>query len=236
MRRIITPAALVASFALAASLSCSAPGRAEPPGQPAVEAVPEPAAYRVALVTWAGGEGQARAVERLAKRYRLSADGGLLLHSPGPGLPAPGASASAAESLAAAVEALAADEAVKAVVLSPGPKGAAAAVAAAKALRPGLLCYVAFPEEEPIVIQASGADLVIGAAPGSEPVAYPLTAGLVDFAKAAVDGLAARDSLESLAAEMRAYVPEHTVRLDHYVDAETRVRAKNHALATIAPR
>lgn len=233
MRRSLPMAALVASAALAASLSCSAPGRAEPP-KPAAEAAPEPAAYRIALVTWAGGDDQSRAVERLVRRYRLASDGGLLLHSPGPGASGSGAGVPAPEALAAALAALASDEGVKAIVLSPGPKGAAAAVAAAKALRPGLLCYVALPEEDPLAVQASGADLVVDAATGSEPVAYALTAGLVDFAKAAADGLAASESLESLAAEMREYVPEHTVRLDHYVDAETRVRAKNHALATVS--
>ena len=218
---------LVACIVVALSVvACSAPDQPqEPPTVAAAE--PEAAAYRIAVVAWNAGEPETRALERLTRRYRPASEGGLLLAVTGPREASPA-------SVGAAVEGAVADERVKAIVFSPGPVGAAEAIAKAKALRPELLCYVVSPRDQALAIQASGADLVIGLEPQTEVEgAYALTAGLVEFAKIAVDGSAARDSLDALAAEIREHAPGASVRIRHYVDPDTSVRARNHVVATI---
>ncbi|GAB1431900.1 hypothetical protein MASR2M29_05250 [Spirochaetota bacterium] len=202
------------------SISCSRPNAPE-----SINQAEEPlqASYNIALLSWNGGQKEADAAERLIKRYRSAADGGVLLFVSGQEK-----SGAGPKSFAEAAMSLAKNDRVRAIVFCPGPAGTSDAVAKIKAMYPAMLCYVAMPMEEPLPIQASGADLIISFAPGAETDEYALCAGLGEYAKTVVDGLAGKDALVALVNEIKEYSMEKNIKARHYLDPESMVHSKNH--------
>lgn len=186
---------------------------------------PEPtsAGYSIAILSWNGNGDEIRAAERLIKRYKSATDGGVILFARGPN-----DSASGLKSYSETAISLARNNKVKAIIFCPSPNGTAEIVERIKNNYPSVLCYVAMPEEDPLLIQASKADLIVSFSTERIPDVYALCAGLAEYAKTVVDKLYGKDLINDLVKEIKEYSTEKGIKGRHYVDAASSVRSKNH--------
>lgn len=115
----------------------------------------KPAApFRVAIVTGDGGQAAdfELGVAKLATRYGMAADGGMVLHAITPN--------GGRADVSAFVEALAADPMVKAVVVAPAIEGTASWFDELREKRPDIVLIAGAPSEANLIIEEA-ADLVV---------------------------------------------------------------------------
>jgi len=116
------------------------------------------AKYHIGVVTGtvSQSEDDLRGAEALIKAYGSVKTGGMIQH-----ITYPDDFMSQQETVISQIVALADDPLMKAIVINQGIPGSAEAVKRVKAKRADILCFVGEAHEDPLVIQGSGADLVV---------------------------------------------------------------------------
>jgi len=118
----------------------------------------EKAKYHIGIVTGtvSQSEDDLRGAEQLIKEYGSVKDGGMIQH-----ITYPDDFMSQQETFISSVVSLADDPLMKAVIINQAIPGSAEAIKRVKAKRPDILCFAGEAHEDPLVIQSSGADLVV---------------------------------------------------------------------------
>jgi len=123
-----------------------------------VTAQTKKAKYHIGVVTGtvSQSEDDLRGAEALIKAYGDVKSGGMIQH-----ITYPDDFMSQQETFISSVVSLADDKLMKAIVINQAIPGSAEAIKRVKAKRPDILCFAGEAHEDPLVIQSSGADMIV---------------------------------------------------------------------------